>query len=57
MLASASAQAQDAAPSVSFSLQGKIAERPFVVGYARDISPERVLKYVGNLSKQLSLGE
>ncbi len=57
LFASASAQAQDAAPTVSFSLQGKIAERPFVVGYARDISPERVLKYVGNLSKQLSLGE
>jgi len=37
-------------------LQGKIAEKPLVVGYARNISPVRVIEYAKNLTERLNIG-
>ena len=44
-------------PSVRLDMKGQIAERPFAIGYAKSISPERTLKYLCNLTEQLSVGK
>jgi hypothetical protein len=46
-----------AAQQAAAQLQGKIADRPLVVGYARNISPVRVMDYARNLTERLNIGE
>ncbi len=50
---------QEAPPQqpISMMLEGKIAAKPFVVFYARNVTPKRATDYVTKLSKQLQLGD
>lgn len=50
---------QEAPPQqpISMMLEGKIAAKPFMVFYARNVTPKRAMGYVANLSKQLQLGD
>ena len=42
---------------VSARLSGRIADRPIVIGYARNISPTRVMDYAKNLAARLKIGK
>ena len=37
-------------------LQGKIADKPIAIGYARDVTPKRMIDYVLTLTKRLDIG-
>ena len=38
-------------------LQGRISDKPILIGYARNVSPARMIDYVSNLTTQLKIGE
>ena len=45
------------AQQVSARLQGRIAEKPIVIGYARNVSPTRMIDYVKSLTTRLKIGK
>lgn len=45
------------APDVMARIQGRIADKPIVIGYARNISPARMIDYMKNLTTRLQIGK
>ena len=57
VVAGATAASVVSAQEASSALSGTIAEEPIVVGYARNISPVRVIEYVKSLTERLNIGK
>ena len=49
--------AQEAAPASKMKLDGRIADQPIVVGYARNIGPSRAIGYMKGLTQRLEIGK
>ena len=49
--------AQEAAPVSKMKLDGRIADQPIVVGYARNVTPGRALEYMKGLTERLEIGK
>ena len=49
--------AQEAAATSKMKLDGRIADQPIVVGYARNIGPTRAMAYMKGLTERLDIGK
>lgn len=49
--------AQEATPASKMKLDGRIADQPIVVGYARNIGPVRAIGYMKGLTQRLEIGK
>ena len=49
--------AQEATPASKMKLDGRIADQPIVVGYARNIGPTRAIGYMKGLTQRLEIGK
>jgi hypothetical protein len=54
---SGSCPAQEAAPASKMKLDGRIADQPIVVGYARNVGPTRTMEYAKGLTERLEIGK
>jgi hypothetical protein len=58
LLLTVACPAQEAAsPASKMKLDGRIADQPIVVGYARNVTPGRALEYMKNLTGRLEIGK
>ena len=48
---------QEAAPASKMKLDGRIADQPIVVGYARNVGPARAMEYMKGLTERLEIGK
>ena len=48
---------QEAAPASKMKLDGRIADQPIVVGYARNVGPTRTMEYAKGLTERLEIGK
>ena len=48
---------QETNPASKMKLDGRIADQPIVVGYARDLSPARTMSYMMRLTERLEIGK
>ncbi len=48
---------QEAAPASKMKLDGRIADQPIVVGYARNVGPTRTMEYMKGLTERLEIGK
>jgi hypothetical protein len=57
MLLTDACLAQEAAPVSKMKLDGRIADQPIVVAYARNIGPVRAMAYMKGLTERLEIGK
>ena len=57
MLLTDACLSQEAAPASKMKLDGRIADQPIVVGYARNVGPARAMAYMKGLTERLEIGK